>query len=1666
MADSLINKAKKKRGAIRASITRIITKIQNALENFNTDSSDKLEELLEHLNEKSYEIKAVDTEIESLVEEKELDAELLSAEEYRDKITTWRFRATKKLRSLTSEQKQEISHPEHSTSNEVGTIQETKEKVNIKLPKLSIIKYFGDHSEWLSFWSSFESAIHKNDSLDPVDKFNYLKAYLGGNALKSIEGLAMTSEHYENAIEILQERFGNKEALINAHMSNLLNISPLRNSDDTKSFRNMYDRIQTQIRSLECLGVSTDSYGNLLCPILMKMLPRDIILDFNKEYTDLKYTLKEIMNFLLRQLNSRERTFSDCEIVSSPSRRLPAERLQQERSPIEKTEKQLQQLIYSLAMQMKSHLVHFVMNHPIEVQLQALIVSVVGKGIKSYSMRAICDTASSNSYISQYAAGKLEPERVRKERIKHGLFGGTVVSENHNRYKLKLVNPDKEFSCEIEVLDEKQICASIPKIKNAVWIKQLENKGIYINDVGGKRNLCLYDKDPEEIHLLHGADVLGNWFTGRIERLSENNMIAIETKLGWTLMGKMYNEKDNTEKSLSVLSLSMHVSDSKLEDLWRLDTLGISAREENVTKSMLEEETRKHFVSTLKRDENGRYEVALPWTVDSSLLQSNRLIAEKSLVKTEKKLISTDKREDYQKIFDFWESEDIIEAVNDKKELGVHYLPHRQVIKESSETTKIRPVFYASAHSRSNPSLNDCLAKGPNLMEIIPTILNRFRKYRIGVSSDIEKAFLQISVREEDRDFLRFLWYDDEHNLKIFRHRCVVFGLTTSPFLLASTLDYHLSNVPESCRETAEMLKTSFYIDNSLVSLNYVTQTEKFIQESKSILSSGHFNLRCWKSNVGNSMIEEVKGESKEIPVLGLIWNLEDDCLTCKVENTCNLKDPITKRKVLSVAQKVFDPIGFTAPVTLVPKLILQETWIQKIKWDEELPIILQKKFQIWMKQLHLLSEIKIPRWINIDQENEDRVTLHVFSDASKSAYAACFYVRSETTSGPKVQLVNARSRVAPIKEMTIPRLELLSCLIGVRLAETVKADLQMFNSIYYWTDSTTALGWIRRDQAWGTFVHNRVQEIRSLTDMSDWRHVPGSLNIADLPSRGCSFEQLQKSKWWEGPPWLYLPETEWPRSEEQPDEELLNKEKRKTIVTLMDREDKSDWYFRHFSSFKKIVRMIAWMFRFYGNTRNLGKNGSPNLSVLEREKAEKTLYRLIQEDSFTGITDPSIRTLRPIKTEEGILRAKSNVAQRDDKEDFRYPIILPSNHPVVHRLIFEKHVEMQHAGITILMAQLRETLWILKSRKTIRNVIRKCVKCQKFDRPKLEVEPGIPPEDRVREAAVFEVTGVDLAGPLYLKDGSKCWIVLFTCAIYRAVHLELVTSLSTEAFMQSFRRFISRRGRPYIVYSDNGSNFVKTRSALSRNDWNAIAAEAADQKIHWKLNPPSAAWWGGWWERLVRMVKQLLRRSLGRASLNYEELSTILCDCENILNSRPITYVSEDVKDPQPLTPLMFLQELPSSGVPDLDEVDSKELGRRARYRQRLRRDVRNRFRKEYLGQLRQFALKKRKSDPVKIGDIVLLEDMTRKRINWPLAKVVEIFPGKDDIVRLAKVKTENGMLLRPVQRLYPLEINSPTTTGAQEPAAANQDLLSSYHRQNSRWESVAKATSTSCEL
>ncbi|GBN59184.1 hypothetical protein AVEN_122821-1, partial [Araneus ventricosus] len=595
-------------------------------------------------------------------------------------------------------------------------------------------------------------------------------------------------------------------------------------------------------------------------------------------------------------------------------------------------------------------------------------------------------------------------------------------------------------------------------------------------------------------------------------------------------------------------------------------------------------------------------------------------------------------------------------------------------------------------------SLNECLSVGPSLTHKILPLLLRFRSGAIGVIADVKQAFLQIRLRTEDRDVLRFLWWENTgcSEIRIYRHCRVVFGVSSSPFLLNATISYHLEREKfqtESLRKTIGHLKEGFYVDNLVTSVNDSTELEQLKSQSIEIMKEGAFELRCWASN-------DSKEDQDKQMVLGLSWDVVSDELSCKLPaNTdCTQEKPVTKRVLLSVINSVYDPIGFTAPALLLPKLLMQEAWRGKIGWEEVLPVELEHKYRLWEKTMHFMSKCSISR--RLFAENYDDFTLHIFTDASAYAYATCAFLRCEFKGQVTVKLIAAKARLAPMKKSTIPRLELLGAALGARLAQTVDSILRTASKTYLWCDSMVVLSWIKKKEPWNTFVGNRVKEIRDLTNIDDWRHVPGEVNPADLATRCCDWSDLLQSKWWEGPGCLYNDEESWPCSEvsETPDEAFL--ERRKTVMTNLatGNEVRFGDRFLYFSSYKKILRMTAYVLRLCNNIKRNSHKLVNSLSCEEIQKAEETLIKIMQSEWPSEIREKYKDTIQFFE-ENGILKVQTRLILSQDPEDFTHPTVLP-DHPLLERLVLHTHRSLMHAGVLTTLAQLREKFWIPKGRR------------------------------------------------------------------------------------------------------------------------------------------------------------------------------------------------------------------------------------------------------------------------------------------------------------------------------------------------------------------------------
>ncbi|GIY58539.1 hypothetical protein CDAR_607721 [Caerostris darwini] len=596
-------------------------------------------------------------------------------------------------------------------------------------------------------------------------------------------------------------------------------------------------------------------------------------------------------------------------------------------------------------------------------------------------------------------------------------------------------------------------------------------------------------------------------------------------------------------------------------------------------------------------------------------------------------------------------------------------MPFRTVVRKDKLSTQVRMVFNCSSCAKGNLSLNDCLDQGPNLNPSVLDIILGFRKFKIGFCGDIEKAFLMIGIAEDDKKYLKFLWYpdDDSEDFKIMQMNRVVFGCNCSPFLLSATIKYHIGKYSETNKSCFEMLNGSLYADDLCHGADDVESAFNLSSDAVSILSDASFNLRKLHTNskqlhdlwIQNGLCEENSFEKdNKLKVLGLVWNQEEDMLrvdvTSLLESFKFLEN--TKRSVLSTAAKVFDPVGFLSPFVVRIKRLMQEIWERGLDWDSKLPEDLESKWKKWCAEIEVLGEMKIERcYFSRVVGKMDSVEVHIFSDASIVAYGAVAYFRYVNLRGEVgTSFVMSKSRISPLKKLSLPRLELMGALIAARLWKYLsKVFCGLVDGVFLWTDSEICLCWIKGSaREWKQFVSNRVLEIQDCTSPDRWKFCPGLENPADKLTRGeNSHTLLNDSVWWQGPVWLRGSRNQWPRQkfERVTDEQKLEKLNISVHAILPQTEMILDE--NKFSNLRKLLRVTAWVKRFVAKLRKKTCE-SGTLSAAEIKEAEEYWVRRVQLENYCSdihllkknkpvLPQSKLYSLVPYVDDRGILHVK-----------------------------------------------------------------------------------------------------------------------------------------------------------------------------------------------------------------------------------------------------------------------------------------------------------------------------------------------------------------------------------------------------------------------------------------
>ncbi|UYV81516.1 hypothetical protein LAZ67_20001410 [Cordylochernes scorpioides] len=1316
MADQPVSSAelKKLRTPVRARFTKAFNELETEIKKKEVKKAD-VEKILRRLQTHHEKLSILNMRMEEALLRESVSEDIFIAEyesvcEYEDNFSN----IMTDYEALADAEKDDVS-----------TISGTA-AMNYRLPKLEFKKFGGEPREWITFWSQF-STIDRDPQMPPETKFQYLFQATAENseAREAVESFPPSADNYPKVIEYIKSRFGEDEMLVEIYVRDLLqNVLQNVRAEGKMSVVKLYDRLETQLRALETLGVARDKFAAMLYPLVESALPEDTLRVWERNRSE----GREIANTTQMRNNcifcgnghpSQEcysgqrmhlpekkdkakgknvcfwcllpghgfkkcRIKPRCPVCGGKHYPIMCPTLEaQKTSHLQKAELKVSGESPATKQETANQFTSTTLNNATVggVYLQTLIVKISGPKGK-HNVRVLLDCGSQRSNISKRMVDALGLKRVQQVTLTHNLFGGGEIRQKkHNVYKVNVSSLNNEYMDDLKLLDQEVICGHISQVQDHTILNELKARGINLTDI------C--QGEVITIHMLIGSDLLSSILTGRMQIL-QSGVVATETKLGWTVMGPAIG---NDMEDSCLIVTSLHVNSFDVQDLWKLDVLGIMDAAETKSWKDLIEASNTHFKETVKREESGRYIVSLPWIAGHPPVPGKMLY------------------EKYDTIFEEWEKEKFIEEVEDKWE-ECSYFPHRPVLKDS-RTTPIRPVFDASCKKKGLPSLNQCLEKGDNLIELIPDLLLRFRLGKYGIIADIRKAFLQIQVREEYREFLRFLWWKkDQKTLKFYRHCRLVFGLTSSPFLLAATIKYHLSLPQFQDNRCAELLARSFYVDNCILSLSPTHDVKKFTKESSDIMMQAKFELRDWMWN------EPGITEQDPASILGMKWHLQTDTIAINVQSLKNIDEEksITKGSILSACHRIFDPIQFTCPATIKIKKMVQDAWKENKSWDEPLNEDRRVEFIKWRKQALELDLIKIPRWI---LPIKGRTTLHVFCDASAIAYATVIFMRIENASVIVVRFFETRNRLATIKRITIPRLELLACLIGARLLVHVLENLEESpEKIQCWTDSSLAIYWIQQQENWAQFVSNRVKEITTLTKSEDWNHVAGEHNPADLPFRGESPSKFIKSGWWEGPKWLQEKKEDWPVSKVQYDLEAIEEERRKTVVAgfVAKKPEENPWYPNLYEgqrevTLTQILRVIAWMLRFKPSEYK-----GDIISQEELDSAEKSLVKIIQSESI-GEEDPKMKQLHAFQDKEGLWRVKTRITLR---------------------------------------SVLREKFWIPKARQLVRLVIHKCPRCRRFEAKRVDVPEASLPQHRVRDVVVFEVTGIDLGGPLYLEDGQK----------------------------------------------------------------------------------------------------------------------------------------------------------------------------------------------------------------------------------------------------------------------------------------------------------------------
>jgi hypothetical protein len=1229
-------------------------------------------------------------------------------------------------------------------------------------------------------------------------------------------------------------------------------------------------------------------------------------------------------------------------------------------------------------------------------------------------------------------------------------IGGQSKIIESKLFRVKLFNVNNEV-VEMEVYGIQRISSQIQKVDVKV-----------VGEILGVSSSAINRPVHGEIHLLIGQQSAS---LHPVRKRAVGNLVLMENAFGLVVSGSHPQVATGKAISLSCLhardAVVMHATGG-IEQFFEIEGLGVQCEPQcggckcgqchpgGKGMTLRDEKEYQMIERGLHFDiAKGRWIATYPWVKPPEQLPHNRCVALATLKSTEKRLAKNRERAQLY-------NEQIHDMLNRKVAREVteeelaryggprYYLSHFEVMNPRSKSTPCRIVFNSSARFKGS-SLNDYLAKGPSMLNKLLGVLLRFREGKHAFMGDIAKMYHSIDMPLREQMTHLFLWRDMETERKpsTFAMTAVNFGDKPSATIAQVALRKSAEEASQVFPGAARILTENSYMDDIPASTDTAEQAIQLTKDIEAVLKPKGFQIKEWVFSGSESGTVEMRTEVDESAtgdkerVLGVQWDPGSDMLMFDFQWPIQPVF-ITKRSMLSVIMRVFDPLGLLTPITVRLKMMLRRVWScdPKVGWDDVLPQELQCEWNRLVKEMNQSGSIAFSRSITPHGAIGSPV-LVVFSDGSINAYGAVAYARWEVASGGFVaRIIAAKCRMAPLKTLDIVRIELCGAVLSSRLRATVEKEMNLqFAKVIHVVDSEIVKAMVhKQSHGFNTFAANRIGEIHQTTAVHEWQWVAGKpwCNVADITTRGCPASEVAERLWQEGPEFLQLPENEWPTKKSPRNDILLPERKQKFVGlvnaaandTLLGRFD-----LRRFSKWRLLIHATARVLNLYKRFRADGsKQLEPTAADLSKAEA------MWVKEAQAHLNLKSLKRLQPA-IEGGLVmvggRTERWMQATWNRQKF---VLLPKNHEISWLIARFCHEAGGHLGLLASVAKVRSTYWIMGIHRIMRTIISKCVKCRKKLMSMCGQIMSPLPIERLKPSPPFTNICIDYFGPYAIRGEvqkrirGKGYGVILTCMSVRAVYIDLAPDLSTDAFLQLLRRFASLRGWPQRIFSDGGTQLVGASRELNEQiaglDWKQIQEHGHRVGVEWKFSPGDAPWYNGTAESLIKSTKRALDAAIGDSVLTFSELQTCLLEAAQLVNQRPIGVLPSTPDEGSYLCPNDLLLGRASTSIPQGPFKERTSRKHRLDFIQAIVAAFWKRWSREVFPSLILQPKWHTERRNLQKGDVVLVQDSNAVRGKWKMALVKEPLLSDDSKVRrvIITYRTIEGSeqdIERAVQRL-----------------------------------------------